>query len=215
MIENIKGIIFDLDGVIVKTDYYHYLAWKEVADKEGIYFDEKINHHLRGLSREDSLEFLLNYHNINYPKAKKEEMLTEKNNLYISFLENLNPKNLEANVLDVLLYFKEKKLKLAIASSSKNAKLILAKLKITKLFDVIVDGNDIKEAKPNPEIFIKAQQNLSLKTDECVVIEDATSGIDAANAANIISIGIGPASKYEKTQIKINKITDLIDIINI
>ena len=141
-------------------------------------------------------------------------MLTEKIILYF-LLENLNPKNLEANVLDVLLYFKEKKLKLAIESSSKNAKLILAKLKITKLFDVIVDGNDIKEAKPNPEIFIKAQQNLSLKTDECVVIEDATSGIDAANAANIISIGIGPASKYEKTQIKINKITDLIDIINI
>ena len=139
----IKGIIFDLDGVILSTDKFHYLAWKQIADQEGIYFDEKINNRLRGVSRMDSLNIVLERSNKEYTDSEKINLANQKNEIYINLLEQLNIESVSRNVISTLHELKKKGLKLAIGSSSKNTKLILNKVGLTSLFDVIVDGNMI------------------------------------------------------------------------
>ena len=192
-----KGIIFDLDGVICHTDDYHYRAWKNLADSLGIYFDEKINNRLRGVSRMESLDIILEKADKSYSQDEKEVFANEKNKLYKFLLEEMSEKDLDIKVKSSLDALKIKGYKLAIGSSSKNAKLILKKLGLEDFFDVIVDGNDIKYSKPDKEVFEKAGIKLGLEASDCLVVEDAASGVEAAKNAKMAVAGIGAAAELE------------------
>lgn len=209
----IKGIIFDLDGVLAFSDKYHYKAWKYIADKEGIYFDEIINNRLRGVSRMESLEIVLEKAHKVYTSEEKIELANIKNNLYVEYLDELSPSDIYEDTRKALEKMKEEGLKLAIGSSSKNTLKILTKTDLLKYFDAIVDGNKITHSKPHPEVFIKAKEELNLNDDECLVIEDAFSGIDAAKAANIKAVGIGDAASYDRCDYTIKKISDILKLI--
>lgn len=209
----IKGIIFDLDGVLAFSDKYHYKAWKYIADKEGIYFDEIINNRLRGVSRMESLEIVLEKAHKVYTSEEKLELANIKNNLYVEYLDELKPSDIHEDTRKALEKMKTEGLKLAIGSSSKNTLKILTKTDLLKYFDAIVDGNKITHSKPHPEVFIKAKEELNLTNDECLVIEDAFSGIDAAKAANIKAVGIGDAASYDRCDYTINKISDILKLI--
>lgn len=210
---DIKGFIFDLDGVIVFTDKYHYQAWKKIADKMNIYFDENINNRLRGVSRMDSLEIILeNYDGNPLAWQKKEKLAEEKNTYYRGLLENMTQEDVTDEVRTTLAELRKRGYKLAIGSSSKNAKLILDKVGLMDYFDAISDGTNIKNSKPDPEVFIKAAEMLKLDAKDCAVIEDAYAGIDAAKAGNMLAIAIGDATNYEKSDVKIQNFTELLKI---
>lgn len=208
-----KAFIFDLDGVLVSTDKYHYQAWKKIADKEGIYFDEKINDRLRGVSRMDSLEIILERAEKQYKEEEKLALATEKNDLYRDLLKNLTPADRLAGVTETLEKLKEKGYLLAIGSSSRNTPVILSKIGYDGYFDAVSDGNNITKSKPDPEVFEKAAEMLSLPAKECFVVEDSLAGIDAAKAGGFKAIGIGGAAIYAKTDYPINAITDILNLI--
>lgn len=208
-----KVFIFDLDGVLVSTDKYHYQAWKKIADKEGIYFDEKINDRLRGVSRMDSLEIILERAEKQYTEEEKLALATEKNDLYRDLLKNLTPADRLAGVTETLEKLKEKGYLLAIGSSSRNTPVILSKIGYDGYFDAVSDGNNITKSKPDPEVFEKAAEMLSLPAKECFVVEDSLAGIDAAKAGGFKAIGIGGAAIYTKTDYSINAITDILKLI--
>lgn len=210
----IKGIIFDLDGVILSTDKFHYLAWKQIADQEGIYFDKKINNRLRGVSRMDSLNIVLERSNKEYTDSEKINLANQKNEIYINLLEQLNIESVSRNVISTLHELKKKGLKLAIGSSSKNTKLILNKVGLTSLFDVIVDGNMINHSKPHPEVFLKASEILGLKPSEALVVEDAIAGIESGTRGGFKTIGLLEASEYSKTTYPIKNFEEIIEIVN-
>lgn len=210
----IKGLIFDLDGVIVSTDDLHYMAWKKIALEEGIPFDKSINHKLRGVSRMASLDIILSKAEKAYTEAEKIKLATIKNDYYVALLEQLSQNDILPQVVPTLTKLRKLGYKLAIGSSSRNAKKILTKLGITDLFDVIVDGNDIFNSKPDPEVFLKAAERLGLDPIECVVIEDAESGIEASIQSHMISFGIGEASRYNKTHFPINNIAEILNVIH-
>lgn len=208
-----KAVIFDLDGVICSTDDFHYLAWKTLADREHIYFDREINNLLRGVSRMASLEIILRKASKTYTQEEKEEMAAFKNELYKSYLVKMSPKDLSDDVLYTLKTLKERGFKIAIGSSSKNTKMILKQLQIIDMFDAISDGTNITHSKPDPEVFLKAAEMLNLDPKECYVVEDAYSGIDAGKAGGFLTFGIGDASKYDKADYHINKLSDLLNIV--
>ncbi len=209
----IQGVIFDLDGVICFTDHYHYLAWKAVADQEDIYFDKEINNRLRGVSRMDSLNIILERAKKEYSEEEKKNLAFQKNEIYKQYLNNMNEKDVSEDTLITLKELKAKNIKIAIGSSSKNTKLILEKIGLLDCFDAICDGNDISKSKPDPEVFLKAAEMLHLKPEHCLVIEDASAGIEAAKAGNFTAVGIGDAHDYAKTDYPITKLKDILDII--
>lgn len=196
---NIKGVIFDLDGVILSTDNYHYLAWKQLADREGIYFDREINERLRGVSRMESLEIILERAEKEYTPEQKQEMAEYKNDIYRESLQGLTPGDIFPGVMEFISFLQEKDIKLAIGSSSKNTKFILGQTGLTEIFaGAISDGTNISRSKPDPEVFLKAADMISVPPEECLVIEDAEAGVDAAVNAGMVSIGVGPMKEYEK-----------------
>lgn len=207
-----KAVIFDLDGVICFTDKYHYQAWKKIADQQNIYFDEKINNRLRGVSRMESLEIILERANRRYSEAEKEALAAEKNEIYKKLLENMTPADLPEEVKDILDELKSRGMKVAIGSSSKNTKLILKRIGLEGYFDVISDGTNIKNSKPDPEVFQKAADMLGLGPEECLVVEDAEAGILAAHRGGFKSAGIGEASGYHLTDYPLGRMKDLTDI---
>ena len=208
-----KAVIFDLDGVLCSTDDFHYLAWKQLADREGIPFDRKINNQLRGVSRMASLEIILRKARKAYTDEEKEEMANFKNEVYKSFLSTMGPKDLTKDVSFTLQTLKSRGFQIAIGSSSKNTKTILKQLGIIDIFDAISDGTNITHSKPDPEVFLKAAEMLGLEPKECCVVEDAYSGIDAAKAGGFTALAIGDASKYEKADYALTKLSDLLAIV--
>ncbi len=188
---SIKAFIFDLDGVIVSTDEYHYQAWKQIADKEDIHFDREVNHRLRGVSRMESLEILLELSQRTYNDDEKAALAENKNNLYRQLLENITPKDILPGVMGILDGLKLWGIKIAIGSSSKNSPMILERIGLADFFDATVDGNDISNSKPDPEVFLKAAERLGVPPSECVVIEDAPAGVEAAVAAGMKFIAVG------------------------
>lgn len=210
----VKAVIFDLDGVIVSTDEYHYQAWKSISDKENIYFDRSINNRLRGVSRAESLEIVLEKANREYAQAEKEVLLEEKNNIYKGLLKNLSSSDILPDVNEVLDYLKSNNIKVAIGSSSKNTSLILQKIGLLNSFDVIVDGTMIKRSKPDPEVFIMAADKLNALPEECVVVEDAKVGVEAAIAGNMKVAAVGDAIKCNKANFNLENLKDLITIVN-
>lgn len=209
------GIIFDLDGVIIHTDQFHFQAWKRLADSLGLHFDESINNELRGVSRMASLEIILSHNHISYTNDEKERLTSQKNDLYRQLLSKLKPSDIDPNVVATLKRLKFHGYKLAIGSSSKNTMYILDKTDLLNYFDVVVDGNKITQSKPNPEVFLKAVEGLQLDVNDCIVVEDAIAGIDAANSAGIQSCGIGPASQYHNAYYKINQLSDLLALLQL
>jgi len=205
-----KGIVFDLDGVICFTDVYHYRAWKQMADEEGIEFDEVINERLRGVSRAESLEIILEKASRSYTDAEKAALMEHKNNLYREFLKQMSPADLSEEVLHTLKALRERGLKLAIGSSSKNAKFILERIGLADFFDAVSDGTNIQRSKPDPQVFVMAAQMLGLDPAQCLVVEDAEAGIDAAVAGHFHNAGIGSAGNYEKTEYSLNAFQDLL-----
>ncbi|AUD63805.1 beta-phosphoglucomutase [Tenericutes bacterium MO-XQ] len=208
-----KGIIFDLDGVIIHTDHYHYLAWEKMASQFHLSFDEMLNHKLRGISRMESLNTILEYNKASYPYEQKEMMADIKNTYYQSFLDDLTEDDLDQEIKDTLDKLKALGFKLAIGSSSRNAKLILKNIGLINFFDAISDGTNIEKSKPDPEVFLKAADMLDLNPKDCYVIEDAEAGIEAAKNADMIAIGFGNAKESELTDIKLETFSDLLDIV--
>lgn len=210
----IKGIIFDLDGVIISTDHLHYLAWKRMADEEGIPFDEKINDRLRGVSRLASLEIILERSNREYNQEEKETLCERKNAYYREYLSKLTPDDLSEDVKETLEKIKDDGLRIAIGSSSKNTKFILERIGLSDFFDAVADGNMIKNSKPDPEVFLLAAKLLDLNPNECIVVEDAYSGVEAAKRGGFISLGIGDAKKSPNTDHPIDKLSDILDYLD-
>lgn len=188
-----KAFIFDLDGVIVDTAKYHYLAWQKIANQLGIEFTPENNEELKGVSRVRSLELILQLGKIEASQEDKDKWLTQKNEDYLSYLVDMDNSELLAGVLPVLRYLKERKQLIALGSASKNARPILEKTGIIHYFDAIVDGNDVSNAKPDPEVFLRAAELLKTAPENAIVFEDSVAGIQAANIANMTSVGIGEA----------------------
>ena len=188
-----KAFIFDLDGVIVDTAKYHYLAWKELANQLGFNFTMAQNERLKGVSRVRSLEILLDIGQVHLEEDEKSKYLKEKNEQYLQYIAKMDHTEILPGIDDVLHYLKHNKVPFSLGSASKNARLILETLDLIDLFDAIVDGNDVSTAKPDPEVFLIAAEKLGAKPEDCVVIEDAQAGIEAANKAGMTSVGIGDA----------------------
>ena len=206
-----KAFIFDLDGVIVFTDKFHYLAWKKMADEMGIYFDETINNRLRGVSRAESLEIILErYEGPALSQEKKAELMESKNNTYRELLGAMTPADVTDEVRKTLAELHNKGYKLALGSSSKNAKFILEKVDLLDAFDAISDGTNITRSKPDPEVFLKAAEFLGENPADCYVVEDAYAGIDAAKSAGMVAVGIGDAAGYERVDEKIQSFRELV-----
>ena len=191
--KDIKAVIFDLDGVIVSTDECHYRAWKKMSDEEEIYFDHQINDRLRGVSRMESLEIILERATRTYTEAEKHAMAERKNGYYKEFIKELTPDDILPGVLNNLQELKEKGIKIAIGSSSKNTPIILKQIGLEKYFDAVSDGNHLKESKPNPEVFWKAAEMLGIPNRQCMIVEDADAGIVAGKRAGMYTLAVNGA----------------------
>lgn len=206
-----KGFVFDLDGVITDTAKYHYIAWKELASEIGIEIDLKFNEQLKGISRMDSLERILNLGNKNdaYTEVEKEALATKKNTHYVQLLQSLTPDDLLPGVKTFLDEAKAKNIPCAIASASKNAPFILDKLGVMQDFDTIVDPATLKKGKPDPEIFIQAALALGIEPAEAVGFEDAQAGIDGIKAAGMYAVGVYSGEELHGADVIVEKLTDL------
>ncbi len=196
------GVIFDLDGVIVSTDDCHYRAWKSLADAEGISFDRTDNERLRGVSRMESLDIILEKAGREYSEAEKLEMATRKNENYRELILELTPNDILPGVMHFLTELKGRGVKLAIGSSSKNSPAILERIGLTGFFDAEADGNDIKRSKPDPEVFLLAADRLGLAPSSCLVVEDADAGVESALAAGMQVLGVGSAMNHPKATLR-------------
>ena len=190
------AVLFDLDGVIVSTDEYHYRAWKRMADAEGVYFDRKINERLRGVSRMASLEIVLEKASRPYTSEEKQAMAEKKNLWYQQLIGQLTPAALLPGALEFLKAVRAEGLKTAVASSSKNAGRILERVGLADSFDAVVTGADIRHSKPDPEVFLLAAGRVGVEPIRCLVVEDSYAGIDAASAGGMRSLGVGYAAGY-------------------
>ena len=186
----IKAVIFDLDGVIVSTDDCHYEAWKKMADEEGIYFDKEINNRLRGVSRMDSLEVILEKAEKEYTEEEKLQLAERKNDYYKEFVTKLTPSDILAGAMDNLEELKNNGIKIAIGSSSKNTPIILNRIGLDNYFDAVSDGNNITRSKPDPEVFVKAADMLGISYEECMIVEDADAGIEAGKRAGMKTLSV-------------------------
>jgi beta-phosphoglucomutase len=212
---NKKAFIFDLDGVIVDTAKYHFLAWQKLAQELGIEFTPEHNEELKGVSRVRSLDIILELGGVDASQEEKNKWLIQKNEEYLSYLVNMNESELLPGVLPILNYLKDNNQLIALGSASKNARPILEKTGILPLFDAIVDGNDVSNAKPDPEVFLRAAKLLNTTNENAIVFEDSVAGIQAANIANMTSIGIGDAIILHEAQYNFEDFTfidfDFID----
>ena len=198
MQNQILGVIFDLDGVIVSTDDCHYLAWKRMADEEGIAFNRKINERLRGVSRMESLNIILEKANRAYSEEEKYALAARKNGYYVELISALSQNDILPGAMDTLQKLKEKGIKIAVGSSSRNTPVILERIGLADFFDAVADGNMIKKSKPDPEVFLLAAQLLKLSPENCLVVEDADAGVRAAVAGNMRVLGVGSAATNEQ-----------------
>jgi beta-phosphoglucomutase len=206
-ISNIKGFIFDLDGVLTDTAEFHYLAWQKLADEENLPFDRKANEALRGVSRKESLLLIVGDHP--YSEDQLQEMMERKNRYYVDSIETITPKNLLAGALDFLIELRQAGLKIAIGSASKNARSVIEKLHLSDYVDAIADGNSVQKPKPAPDLFLYAADLLGLKPSQCVVVEDAAVGIEAAIAAGMWSIGIGSSDRFRTADVILPNLIDV------
>lgn len=209
-----KAVIFDLDGVICFTDKFHYQAWKALADRLGIYFDEKINDRLRGVSRMASLDIVLERSSVEYTQEEKVALATEKNDTYRELLKNMSPADLSDEVRSTLVELRNRGYKLSIGSSSKNTKFILNQIGLGDFFDAIADGTDITNSKPDPEVFLKSAAKIGVDPADCAVVEDAKAGIEAAKAGGMTALALfGDAKDCGMEDYNLKSFGDLLNIL--
>ena len=208
-----EAVIFDLDGVICFTDEYHYLAWKTVADEINVPFDRKVNNRLRGVSRMESLDIILEkYAGTPLTKEEKSRLAERKNELYREYLKQMSPADLPVEVRETLDALRGLGLKLAIGSSSKNASFILSRIGLEGYFDAVSDGNNITRSKPDPEVFVKAAEMLGIAPSRCLVVEDAVSGAEAGHAGGMKVACVGDAAKNGAGDWNMASVRELISI---
>ena len=204
----IRGVIFDLDGVIVSTDELHYLGWKRLADDEGIYFDREINERCRGVSRMGSLDIVLESAPRAFSEAEKREMADRKNLYYLEMLETrLSPADILPGAMAFMEALRARGVKLAIGSSSRNSPMILSKIGLDVFFDATADGNDIARSKPDPEVFLIAAGRLGLAPAACLVVEDAEAGVTAALAGGMRVLAVGSAARDPRATLRAPDLT--------
>ena len=204
-----KGFIFDLDGVIVDTAKYHYLAWKKLANELGFEFTKAQNELFKGVSRKRCLEILLEIGNREATQEEFDTWMIEKNVDYLKYIENMDASEILPDVPKILEFLKQNNIPIALGSASKNAQPILEKVGLLHYFDTIVDGNNVTKAKPDPEVFLLAAKQLGVNADDCIVFEDAVAGVEAANAAKMISIGIGDKDILSEAQFNFRDFTEI------
>ena len=204
-----KGFIFDLDGVIVDTAKYHFLAWKKLANDIGIDFTETQNEQLKGVSRVRSLEKILSWGNKIISQEEFTELMAKKNDDYLGFIAKMDISEILPDVPKVLNYLIEKNQPISLGSASKNARQILKKVDLFHQFNAIVDGNDVSKAKPDPEVFLNAAKALEMQPEKCIVFEDSVAGVQAANIANMISIGIGEKEVLHEADFVFTEFTEI------
>ncbi|WP_298486099.1 beta-phosphoglucomutase [uncultured Maribacter sp.] len=203
------GFLFDLDGVIVDTAKYHFLAWKKTANKLNINFTQEHNELLKGVSRVASLEILLGIDNVKISEEEKQQILVDKNEDYLEYIGKMTAKEILPGVIMILDFLEKNNIKYALGSASKNAPFILKKVGLYERFSAIVDGNDVSKAKPDPEVFFIGAKKINVKPEKCVVFEDAIAGIDAANAAKMISIGVGDKATLNKADYVFGSLSEI------
>lgn len=216
----IGGLLFDLDGVLVDTAKYHYLAWKQIADMLKIPFSEKENERLKGISREESFEILLSLNNCQLSPQEKEVYCEKKNKLYKAYLEQLQAEEVLPGVRSFLQEASMNGYRIGLGSASKNSLYILEKLNLLPWFHVIIDGTKVTQAKPNPEVFQRGAKALGLPSNECLVFEDSEAGIEAAHRAGMKAVGIGSREKLPEADMILRgfqgtSLKEVIDVINI
>ena len=209
-----KGVIFDLDGVICFTDKYHYLAWKSIADELNLHFDEKLNDRLRGVSRYKSLEIILSANNLTLTEDEKLALTEKKNALYRALLANLTPNDVDKDLKNALSILKKRNILTAIGSSSRNARYIIEQIGLTDSFNAIVDGSEITNSKPDPEVFLLAAQKLGLKPSECIVLEDAEAGLEAAMRGGFKRAAVGKSAAGFPADYHISNAALILNIVN-
>ena len=204
-----KGFIFDLDGVIVDTAKYHFLAWKKLANDLGIDFTEEENEQLKGVSRVKSLEKILAWGNKTLSEKDFNAQMAKKNEDYLSHIAKMDESEILPDVPKVLNFLSENNQPISLGSASKNARTILERVNLKEQFNAIVDGNDVTKAKPDPEVFLIAAKLLNVAPENCIVFEDSVAGVDAANVANMISIGIGSKDVLGHAKYVFNDFTEI------
>ncbi|MBQ9761434.1 MAG: beta-phosphoglucomutase [Clostridia bacterium] len=213
--KKIKAILFDLDGVVLSTDHYHFLAWKQMADELAIPFTKTDNERLRGVSRMESLEIVLEkYTGAPLTAEEKVALAEKKNDAYRVYLRQMSPSDVADEVRDTLRELRRRGYRLAIGSSSKNARFILSQTEMTDFFDAIADGTDISRSKPDPEVFVKAAQFVNTDPAECAVVEDAFAGIEAAVGGGMLPVAIGSAVDCPMAVHKLTTFSDLLKLFN-
>ncbi len=208
-----KGIIFDLDGVIISTDEQHYQGWKALADRLEIPFDREVNNRFRGVSRMACMDIIEEISGRVFSQEEKVQHATWKNDYYRSLLGAMSPADLTEEVKTTLDALRAKGLKLAIGSSSKNAKFILERIGLADYFDAISDGTNIAKSKPDPEVFLKAAEFLGLEPEECLVVEDAVAGVEAAKAGGMQAAAVGDAAGKNCGDYILNSFSELLNIL--
>lgn len=206
---NTKGFIFDLDGVIVDTAKYHFLAWKALANSIDVDFNEEQNEQLKGVSRVKSLEKILSWGNKSVPEDEFMALMARKNNDYLGYIDKMKEDEILPDVPKILNYLKLNNQGIALGSASKNARKILEKVNLISSFQAIIDGNDVSKAKPDPEVFLMAAKALNQEPHNCIVFEDSVAGIQAANSAQMISIGIGDQNVLHEADYIFNDFTEI------
>ena len=206
---NIKGFIFDLDGVIVDTAKYHYLAWKHLANELGFEFTHEQNELFKGVSRKRCLEILLDIGGITATPVQFDKWMVEKNIDYLAYIEKMDKSEILPDVPKVLDFLRDENIPIALGSASKNAKAILEKVELLPYFNVLVDGNNVTKAKPDPEVFLIGANQLGVAPENCVVFEDAVAGIQAANNAHMLSIGIGDSKILREADYNFSDFTEI------
>lgn len=207
--EGMKAAIFDLDGVVVYTDAYHTKAWKRMCEEQGWHFDESFADQLRGVSRMASMEIILRANDVTISEQEKERLASVKNEYYKALLADIDESALVVGSVDFIKALKERGLLIGLGSSSRNAQMVLDRLGLTSLFDTIVTGHDISRSKPDPEIFLMGAERLGVAPADCVVFEDAASGVEAALAGGMTAVGFGPSEGLDGAQIRAMSYADL------
>ena len=200
----IKGFIFDLDGVITDTAELHFQAWKKLADDMGWQFDREVNEKLRGVSRMDSINIIKNHNHAEVPEERLLELTTLKNDIYVESLDQMTPNDYLPGAQELLNLLRKEGFLVALGSASRNSSKVLEQLQAKKYFDIIGDGNSVSKSKPAPDIFLFGAEQVGLKPEECIVYEDAESGVDAAKAGGFHSVGIGPEERVGHADVRFN-----------
>lgn len=216
MKNKIEAIIFDLDGIVTDTAELHYKSWKISLEDENIYFSKEENDNLRGLSRRESIKTIAKIKNKNFSTKKEEMIMKRKNDLYQKFINEIDKEYLIDGIYELLLNLKEKQYKLAVASASRNAKLVIKSLGLEDFFEIIADGNSVKSSKPAPDIFLFVVNKIGIKAENSIVIEDSEAGIEAAHKAGMKVVGVGPKERIAKADYCYKRVKDiqLEDILN-